>query len=174
LYTAGLFVAFVFSSAVDIHGQDKATLLIQAIHKAAYEYNIAIATDDLNSIVTRLAARRYLGLFNLVCEETPDSVLKAAKSKLHGKDPCLSYILTAFARDSPPSRSELEHSAKVESEGRIALMTDDRAYIETKQGPLPLAYEDGAWKVDLTDKMKKVFLQLPLKPGGRQKIEGYR
>jgi hypothetical protein len=129
--------------------------------------------------VKRLTAKRTLELYNL----TFDTILrKAPASNDNSEMPIarnsdeffsLIFSLVGGAFGEKLSSDEIKKEAQAKAESRITFVNDRTARIEWPDGLMSLAvFEDGQWKIDDTEIVKKEILKFDL-PTIKERIKRY-
>jgi hypothetical protein len=149
----------------------------KVIRKSAYEMMKAFLTQDV-AVFKRLSARRTLELVNLVYEAArrdPIYQQELQKARINNPDQFLSYFLLGMANQylqAVPLSPEAA-AIKVSHDSTVTFISDSEARIAMAGSGFARAARQaaGAWKLDLTDWLKRSVLKEIKDPELRAKIQ---
>lgn len=148
----------------------------KAIRKSAYEMMKSFLTQDV-AVFKRHSARRTLELISLTYEATRKDPLyqqQLQKANITNADQFLSYFMLGMANQYlqampiPPEAAAL----KVANDSSVSFISDSDARIVVGNSGFARArLVAGAWKIDLTDWLKKSVLREIKDPELRARIQ---
>ena len=161
------------SSSQNKSSREEATKQIRA---TAYEMMKAFLTSDVQTF-KRLSAKRTLDLVSLVFEaarQDPRYQQELANAHITNADQFLGYFLQGMATQylqAVPLSPEAA-ARRVANDSTVSFVSDSDATIAVGENAVARAHVVArAWKIDLTDSLKRVVLKEVNDPALRAKIK---
>jgi|GEM_PF-1541750 len=161
------------SSSQNKSSREEATKQIRA---TAYEMMKAFLTSDVQTF-KRLSAKRTLDLVSLVFEaarQDPRYQQELANAHITNADQFLGYFLQGMATQylqAVPLSPEAA-ARRVANDSTVSFVSDSDASIAVGENAVARAHVVArAWKIDLTDSLKRVVLKEVNDPALRAKIK---
>ncbi len=147
----------------------------RAIRVVLYEMSIANQSGDAK-MFEKYAAQRTLKFYDLLADELLKNPTIGEPLKVAGVTNGESYIEFGFRslaqRAAVKPRFEMVDFARKFAAVPLTFLSDTEANVENKAGVFRVVMEEGEWKVDGTDVLRKTLLVvLPLSAESKAKLE---